>query len=563
METLDWQTFLSRWSNELLQRGNYNHLLTADAYLQRWLGEPGATNEQIAAVEARLGIALPPSYRSFLQVTNGWALTNPAVGYLWSADEIAWFSSKHTRYMDRLSRRKNKQATYTQELQGTLQISEEGETAVYLLNPAVIDPTTGEWEAWIFTMQGSASVQRYPSFRALMQAEYGRFLDEHTPTPSTTSQPDWQTFMSKFSAAMLADPEFNEEFGEHTTPEQHAAGWLGFRGADETQIAATEARLGITLPPSYRAFLKVSNGWSVIAPFVYRLYPVEEIDYLHKVDPQHVSAFLEGYTTGRTELSAHDAAYGDELQHAIAISEYGDAQLLLNPLRRDEQGEMEAWFFASWVPGEQRYGSFGDLMVEMYQSFLRLQDDRDKRAAAARAPSEVKETVHHLADEWENLARAILNDASAPFKPMIDALREQMRQNLFLDQMMRREDILKSTPFDPQNPSAWFERVQHAMREQGLEPTNPSEFAANSPFGIPQLGDEERKAYERILLEHAPDVDLSSTMMTLGLSQGLENAARQIRALFGESGSAAPSADQQGEPTEGERDEDNGSSDMA
>jgi len=40
-----------------------------------------------------------------------------------------------------------------------------------------------------------------------------------------------------------------------------ASGWLGFPGATEAETAAAEAHLGVTLPPSYRAFLRVSNGW--------------------------------------------------------------------------------------------------------------------------------------------------------------------------------------------------------------------------------------------------------------------------------------------------------------
>jgi cell wall assembly regulator SMI1 len=57
-------------------------------------------------------------------------------------------------------------------------------------------------------------------------------------------------------------------------------GWLGFPGATEARLAAAESRLGVSLPPSYRAFLRVSNGWRVASPFVYRVWGCEEIEWL-------------------------------------------------------------------------------------------------------------------------------------------------------------------------------------------------------------------------------------------------------------------------------------------
>ncbi|MCZ9339062.1 SMI1/KNR4 family protein, partial [Streptomyces sp. TRM76130] len=38
----------------------------------RWLGFPPASEERITAMEKRLGRRMPPSYRQFLQVSDGW-----------------------------------------------------------------------------------------------------------------------------------------------------------------------------------------------------------------------------------------------------------------------------------------------------------------------------------------------------------------------------------------------------------------------------------------------------------------------------------------------------------
>jgi hypothetical protein len=54
-----------------------------------------------------------------------------------------------------------------------------------------------------------------------------------------------------------------------------------------------------------------------------------------------------------------DATY---LSTAIQISAVGDGVLLLNPAVLTSDGEWEAWFFASWLPGARRYRSFLELL---------------------------------------------------------------------------------------------------------------------------------------------------------------------------------------------------------
>jgi hypothetical protein len=53
---------------------------------------------------------------------------------------------------------------------GTLQISDIGDDAVYLLNPQVVKEDK-EWEAWLFAAWLPGAV-RFPSFWHLMQAEF-------------------------------------------------------------------------------------------------------------------------------------------------------------------------------------------------------------------------------------------------------------------------------------------------------------------------------------------------------------------------------------------------------
>jgi SMI1 / KNR4 family (SUKH-1) len=205
---------LRQWSRELLESmGNGQTNLTPTVIQPGWLGYPGATEEQIARAETRLGIALPPSYREFLKVTNGWRQTTPFIYQLWSTEEIEWFPIRHQdwihafveRFVERYAERRLMNSTtngsdvhlevlsisdtdyfvygHAQDcmtlrveyLQTALEISSKGDSAIYLLNPQVIAPD-GEWEAWFFG-DWLPGADRYRSFREMMQAEYENFLE--------------------------------------------------------------------------------------------------------------------------------------------------------------------------------------------------------------------------------------------------------------------------------------------------------------------------------------------------------------------------------------------------
>jgi SMI1/KNR4 family protein SUKH-1 len=148
---------------------NHDHLVETDispeVIASGWLGYPGATETQIAGLEARLGQSLPPSYRAFLKISNGFRQPGMMTQRLLSADEVDWFHVRHQELVDICK------SNYLEYLLDTLEISIQhidGEY-FYLLNPAVVT-ANGEWEAILFTWVGSDS--QYPSFWDLMQKEY-------------------------------------------------------------------------------------------------------------------------------------------------------------------------------------------------------------------------------------------------------------------------------------------------------------------------------------------------------------------------------------------------------
>ncbi|MBN2579615.1 MAG: SMI1/KNR4 family protein [Pirellulales bacterium] len=185
----DWTTFLKQWSEDILA-SSLGEKLKDKVSESGWLGLAPATDSQITQAEKRLKITLPPSYRAFLKVSNGWRQTTFAIERIWGTEEICWFRKKNREWIDAYSgpasfgpveeqpdeeyfAYENTENYRYGQLKETLQISEEGDSAVYLLNPQVITKD-GEWEAWFFA-NWIPGVVRYRSFLEMMQAEYHHF----------------------------------------------------------------------------------------------------------------------------------------------------------------------------------------------------------------------------------------------------------------------------------------------------------------------------------------------------------------------------------------------------
>jgi hypothetical protein len=92
---------------------------------------------------------------------------------------------------------------------------------------------------------------------------------------------------------------------------------LGLPGVAEAELLVAEGRLGCRLPPSYREFLKCTNGLRQPLEFV--------------------------------------AARGGDFWPAEEIERF--------------RVRKEAWFFANWGPGAYRHQSFAEMMLAHYEGF--------------------------------------------------------------------------------------------------------------------------------------------------------------------------------------------------
>lgn len=207
---------------------------------------------------------------------------------------------------------------------------------------------------------------------------------------------DWRGFLKKWSQDYLAYTQNLDCLDAEVVESE----WLGFPGASEMQIAAVESRLSIRLPPSYREFLKVSNGWRQTTPFIYRILAIEEVEWFAVSHAEWITSFNQknsqqsltpfdnlsnGASSGYAIPDSEYFVYGPEqdcsklraeyLSACLGISEKGESSIyLLNPRVVNYQQEWEAWFFGDWLPGADRYISFQNMMETEHRNFLEMRE---------------------------------------------------------------------------------------------------------------------------------------------------------------------------------------------
>ncbi|GAA2388932.1 SMI1/KNR4 family protein [Dactylosporangium salmoneum] len=192
-----------------------------------------------------------------------------------------------------------------------------------------------------------------------------------TGRPQTAEQ--WRVYLAGYSADFLrvADADRLHQLGK----ERRASGWLGFAGAGEDALAAVEERLGVSLPPGYRAFLEASDGWLEMGPFVWTMRTTADVGWLRDIEP------------GLCDAGDED----DELMaRTLLVSADADAcYWLLDPADVSDSGEWAAYVWASWYPGlSDRFDSFADLVAAERESFEEL-NAREGRAVEPAGAAEL------------------------------------------------------------------------------------------------------------------------------------------------------------------------------
>lgn len=168
----------------------------------------------------------------------------------------------------------------------------------------------------------------------------------------------WKQFLKRWTEDWLAgNPSFAAELPN---------GWAGRPPATEEQLAALEDKLEVRLPPSFREFLQVSNGWGYTINFVEAIRGTDDLGWLRDLDPMWVEVYDDLDDDGEDEVAI--------LRRALLISTEADGGcLFLDPGDVNEDGEWAAYELFSWrAMGLERHDSFSDLMYDCFAGFHSL-----------------------------------------------------------------------------------------------------------------------------------------------------------------------------------------------
>ncbi|MFE4366676.1 SMI1/KNR4 family protein [Streptomyces sp. NPDC056835] len=210
---------------------------------------------------------------------------------------------------------------------------------------------------------------------------------------------NWRPFLERWSADWLDSPGVRGRGDVDETVLRDR--WLGFPAAGEDRITELEARLGVTLPPTFRSFLATTDGWRPAGTAVSRVGAAEGVHWYG--DPDGLQAVDEGALD--EHASEEEVLRAGMWGRALRLSAAPDTvEVLLDPGDPDANGEWAAYLHRGGAGGErpERHGSFMDLMQALFREFHRAQSD---------GPGFVNETTRELDADVEEARLACLDGA--------------------------------------------------------------------------------------------------------------------------------------------------------
>ncbi|MFD9483711.1 SMI1/KNR4 family protein [Streptomyces sp. NPDC059991] len=182
MRRYEWRPFLERWSAEWADAYDAEQQARdgdRDAHAARWLGFEPADEERLAALEQRIGRPLPPSLRSFLQVTDGWRYAGHFVYLLAGTEHINWCGDPHDMgevWLEALGEDADDEEVREAGVWArSLQLAVESDMVDVLLDPDDVDER-GEWAVYTYAGWRAAPPERHASFKHFMEDMYQEFL---------------------------------------------------------------------------------------------------------------------------------------------------------------------------------------------------------------------------------------------------------------------------------------------------------------------------------------------------------------------------------------------------
>lgn len=242
---------------------------------------------------------------------------------------------------------------------------------------------------------------------------------------------DWRSFLVRWSEEWADACGADTSCGEQDQ-EARRARWLGFAPASGVRIAALEEQLGRRLPPSYRAFLEVSDGWRHAGGFVWLLAGTEQARWY-----EDAAGLGEAYLEDLDEDSPPEQVMlAGMWERALQLDAESDiTHVLLDPADVDGDGEWAVYYYEGWG-GEhpRRYASFQEFMEAMYRQFHSLTAHRRGAAFDNATTRTLDATIEEarleaLRGQYER-AGTMLAEAETYGRPRATGLRDQIRRLL-------------------------------------------------------------------------------------------------------------------------------------
>jgi hypothetical protein len=104
MNRTEWREFLKLYSAEFLSIdwsdtvrlfSSRGAVIPEEARRAVWMGFEPASEAAVTAAESRLGRPLPPSLRSFYEVSNGWGMTGRFIFDVLPVENVCWLRDLH------------------------------------------------------------------------------------------------------------------------------------------------------------------------------------------------------------------------------------------------------------------------------------------------------------------------------------------------------------------------------------------------------------------------------------------------------------------------------------
>ncbi|MEU4983143.1 SMI1/KNR4 family protein [Streptomyces sp. NPDC021969] len=306
---------------------------------------------------------------------------------------------------------------------------------------------------------------------------------------TNTTAFDWRPFLAEWSGEWADSlPEGETRSADDTSARWSR--WLGFPPADEARVAAAEARLGRRLPPSYREFLMVSDGWRHAGGFVWLLAGTAEARW-HDDASGLADTFEENLDEDAGPEERREAGIW---RRGLQLDVESDATyVLMDPQDVDEDGEWAVYTWAGWrAAPPERHANFGAFMREMHREFHRLRacpgegEPEFVNGTTRRLDALVEEArLEALRGDWEGALR-LLDEATAYGRPRAAGLGDQIRRLLGKTYMVNFGGLAADPRYTPElSPLLTAEAYLTGPARTTLDGKRKGTYAytAPGPFG--------------------------------------------------------------------------------